>query len=379
MEELAKLGNDAKPFLRAALKGQPSLEKRRRVESLLDRLPRGYDVTDFEIPSGLALVTIDDLLAQNLKKMHDPDTYLSGDALEELAPLALYSDRVIPAIMTMLDNGKNEWVRRVAALNLADIGFSARSALPILKEGLHDPDMNIRKVFQMAFEKLDKAASRPAEETRTMVAIAEDIRELKKPKEKPAPEKPTEKPAAKTITIRGKVVDDATGEPIGRLITQGGKFDPSDPKKVTWGYSESRSRSRDGSFSTTIRWAEGWTARIVADGYIPQPVLGSAPPANKNDIEVTIRLKRGPNVRGAVLDHAGKPVKDAAVFAIGPTGVNLAAGQALCALAAMTTRPRGCEPTWTAASSCLLVKPKRWPSRTRPLTPGPRRFPPMVK
>jgi hypothetical protein len=33
-------------------------------------------------------------------------------------------------------------------------------------------------------------------------------------KEKSAPEKP----AAKGVTIRGKVVDDATGEPIGKLI-----------------------------------------------------------------------------------------------------------------------------------------------------------------
>jgi len=180
MEELAKVGNDAKPFLRDALKGQSTLEKRRRIDSLLDRLPRGYDVTDFEIPPGLALVTIDDLLAENLKKMHDPDIYLCGGALEELAPLAPYSDKVVPAIMSMLDKGKNEWVRRVAALNLADIGFTALSALPILKEGLDDPDMNIRKVFQTAIEKLDKATERPAEETRRKLAIADDIRELKK-------------------------------------------------------------------------------------------------------------------------------------------------------------------------------------------------------
>jgi hypothetical protein len=157
-----------------------------------------------------------------------------------------------------------------------------------------------------------------------------------KPAEKPAdkaPEKATEtatKPAAaRTVTIRGKVVDDATGEPIGRLITQAGKFDPADPRKVTWGYSEGRSSSRGGSFSATVRWADGWTVRILADGYVPQPVLTSAPPADKDEIEVTIRLKRGPMVRGVVLDHTGQPLADAAVFAIGPTGVNLAAGQVI--------------------------------------------------
>ncbi|MDB5384707.1 MAG: blaR1 4 [Planctomycetaceae bacterium] len=141
-------------------------------------------------------------------------------------------------------------------------------------------------------------------------------------------ENPAEKPAAKTVTIRGKVVDDVTGEPIGQLITQAGKFEPGDPKKVTWGYSEGRSSARDGSFSTTIRWSEGWTARIVVAGYIPQPVVTSAPPADKDEIEVTIRLKRGPQVRGVVIDHTGKPLKDAAVFAIGPIWPNLSAGRA---------------------------------------------------
>ena len=63
----------------------------------------------------------------------------------------------------MLDKGKNEWVRRAAALSLAEIGFPARSALPLLKEGLDDPDINIRKVFQTAIEKLDKATESPAE------------------------------------------------------------------------------------------------------------------------------------------------------------------------------------------------------------------------
>jgi hypothetical protein len=184
-QELAKLGNDAKPFFRSALKGQPNLEKRRRIENLLARLPSGYDVTDFEIPTGVILVTVDELLAQNLKKVHDPDAY-RGIALEELAPLAPYSDKVIPALTSMLDKSENEWVRRVAALNLANIGFTARSALPILKEGLDDPDMNIRKVFRTVIEKLEKATETPgqANETRTKLAIADDIRELKKAREK---------------------------------------------------------------------------------------------------------------------------------------------------------------------------------------------------
>jgi len=70
--------------------------------------------------------------------------------------------------------------------------------------------------------------------------------------------------------------------------------------------------------------------RVRAAGYFPQALLKSAPPADKEEIVRTVRLERVPEkVRGIVRDHAGKPVKGAAVFAVGPTGLNLAAGQAL--------------------------------------------------
>ena len=148
-----------------------------------------------------------------------------------------------------------------------------------------------------------------------------------------APAKPArpaeEAPVDRQVTIRGKVVDDETGKPIERLIVQAGMFDAADPTKVQWGFSESRSSAKDGSFSASIQWSKRWTARIIADGYVPQPVVTAEPPAALGDnIEVTIRLKRGKLVRGVVLDHTGKPVKGAAVFAIGPTALYLSAGEA---------------------------------------------------
>ena len=136
------------------------------------------------------------------------------------------------------------------------------------------------------------------------------------------------KPAAKTVSLRGRVIDDETGKAVPTLLIQGGMFDQANPGKVSWGYSESRSSATDGSFSTTIQWANGWTARIVADGYLPYPLMEKAPPDDKTEIELVVRLKRGRSVRGTVLDHEGKPLKGAAVFAIGPGGLNLAAGQA---------------------------------------------------
>src|SRR5262245_10329881 len=70
---------------------------------------------------------------------------------------------------------------------------------------------------------------------------------------------------SQSVEVFGKVVDAETGEPVEAFITQAGKFDPKDPKSVTWGFSETRNTS--GRFSATINWNEGWTARILADGY----------------------------------------------------------------------------------------------------------------
>jgi hypothetical protein len=90
-----------------------------------------------------------------------------------------------------------------------------------------------------------------------------------------------DRPAAlpQLVEVAGRVVDAETGKPVEAFITQAGKFDPKDPKNVTWGFSETRNTS--GRFSATINWNEGWTARILADGYVPQAVVSEAPPAGK--------------------------------------------------------------------------------------------------
>ncbi len=128
-----------------------------------------------------------------------------------------------------------------------------------------------------------------------------------------------------SVEVFGKVVEAETGKPVEAFITQAGKFDPRDPKNVTWGFSETRNTSAN--FTATVKWSEGWTARILADGYVPQPVLSEAPPAGKDRIETVIRLKKGRTVRGRVLDYLGKPVNDASLFAVRPNGMALAGGR----------------------------------------------------
>lgn len=118
------------------------------------------------------------------------------------------------------------------------------------------------------------------------------------------------------------VVDDETGKPITNFIIQAGKIESEDPLKITWGFSESSSSAaQKGKYQAHIRWKAGWTARVLANGYLPFPIVTKAPKKEGGKVKLNIRLKRGRVIRGKVVDHDGNPVADAAVFAIGPRGL----------------------------------------------------------
>ncbi|MCX5676799.1 MAG: TIGR03067 domain-containing protein [Planctomycetota bacterium] len=134
-----------------------------------------------------------------------------------------------------------------------------------------------------------------------------------------------------SIELSGRVVDDATGKPVSNFSIQGGRVDDKDPAKITWGYSlETRGSNPKGEFSAHLGWSAGWRSRIVAGGYVPQPILTELPKDGGTQITgLVIRLKRGRQVSGHVFDHAGKPVKDAGVYVVGNPSINLTGGKAM--------------------------------------------------
>jgi HEAT repeats len=185
--ELEKLGGTAKSLLRAALGARPSPEVRRRVGSLLSKLKGlGFDADDLVIPRGVTVVTASDLLREHFSGLKDTDPFRCALAADALGELAAYSDKVVPALSGMLGKGKNEYVRRLAASSLGGVGVAAKVALPALKEGLGDPDENVRAAFRSAVDQIEKAKDEPGwgEEVKKRRAILKDLDELKKARRK---------------------------------------------------------------------------------------------------------------------------------------------------------------------------------------------------
>ncbi|MDB5352667.1 MAG: hypothetical protein JWN86_3914 [Planctomycetota bacterium] len=136
--------------------------------------------------------------------------------------------------------------------------------------------------------------------------------------------------AADVIEVSGKAIDAGTGKPVGKFVEQDGRVDPKDPSKVIWGFSEGRNEGENpgGTFRVTIDWAGGQRVRLLADGYLPQPILVEPPPEGAKAVSVTVVMKRGREIAGTVVDAKGKPVADASVFLVGKRQVNLTGGKA---------------------------------------------------
>jgi len=167
--------------MREALRANPPLEPRRRLEALLKRL-HGIDAGDLDVPRGVTVVTVDDLLADYRARIKDNDPTVCGIAIQGLTKLAEFSDEVVPAVTEMLKKGRNEYVRRVAAGCLSQLGATAKPSVAALKEGLDDRDTNVRQAFRVALESIEKAEGKPADEgeVKRRAAIRKDLDEVKK-------------------------------------------------------------------------------------------------------------------------------------------------------------------------------------------------------
>ncbi|HTY42350.1 MAG TPA: carboxypeptidase regulatory-like domain-containing protein [Thermoanaerobaculia bacterium] len=117
----------------------------------------------------------------------------------------------------------------------------------------------------------------------------------------------------KTGTIRGRVVDAATGAPVttfsvGASPAARGRRGPG----VFGGAPSQAQYSEDGTFEVTV--APGtWNVRAAADGYRPADIANLDVDAGQTKEGVEIALKRGGGLTGHVTDTRGNPVSGASI------------------------------------------------------------------
>jgi hypothetical protein len=137
----------------------------------------------------------------------------------------------------------------------------------------------------------------------------------------PAP-KPSPEPY---LDITAKVVDDETGKPVEKFALQGGMKKDG---KISWGFWMQSPSNYTGGVLThrfSGKIGEEQVMRIIADGYLPEPVTGimGQPPIE----DMVVRLSRGGTLRGKILDYDGKPAAGATVYLAGAQPVSLRDGK----------------------------------------------------
>jgi HEAT repeat protein len=177
--ELEKLGRSAGAYLRKAKENRPSPEQLRRIDALLDKLV-GIDLEQIRFPAGVKLVCSKDLRDRYLEGLKNDSGEIRGHAVGGLGELARFTDDVIPTILDALKSDKHEYVRRYAASTLAALGKRSATALPTLKAGLKDPDVNIRNAFQAAIDLIEnpKEEQPSPEQLKQRQALADEIQKL---------------------------------------------------------------------------------------------------------------------------------------------------------------------------------------------------------
>jgi hypothetical protein len=94
-----------------------------------------------------------------------------------LARLADHDPAVLPLLVDVLRRDPHEYVRRCVVGAFSGLGREGAVALPILKDGLRDPDANIRGTYQQAIDKIGAAPEDPGRDERRarQRAILDDI------------------------------------------------------------------------------------------------------------------------------------------------------------------------------------------------------------
>ncbi|MCX6927611.1 MAG: carboxypeptidase-like regulatory domain-containing protein, partial [Verrucomicrobia bacterium] len=130
------------------------------------------------------------------------------------------------------------------------------------------------------------------------------------------------------VDIRGSVVDDETDAPVKDFWVQAGVVNPDRPGEMIWdqSYRGPILSGPPARFAVQAqRVGQNW--RVLADGYVPQPILQHPVAESMSSVDSVMRLMRGGELQGTIVDASARPVPGARVLLTTEQTPDLTGGQ----------------------------------------------------
>jgi hypothetical protein len=178
--ELADLGPSVTSLLREALKAGASIEARKRMEGILTRVCRVIRLDALELPRGVPVVGLEDLLARCRKELANKDPIMRGNAARLLADQGATAEEIVPDLEKLLKTEKDPSPLAGAAWAAYHLGAAARPLLPALRATAKTTDKNVASICDQAIDRIDKATAEPLPngEAKRRAIIRKEIREF---------------------------------------------------------------------------------------------------------------------------------------------------------------------------------------------------------
>jgi len=177
-KELTALGPSVAALLREALKGPASPEARDRMERILAGMSTTLRLDVLELPAGVPVVSMDDLMARARKDLADKDPVRRGHGAWALVEPKPPAEEVLPDLEKLLktETDANPVAGAVWAAN--SLGAGAKPLLPLLRAAAEKADKNMATTYRQVIAGIESATadSVPEAEAKKRATIRAEIK-----------------------------------------------------------------------------------------------------------------------------------------------------------------------------------------------------------
>jgi hypothetical protein len=178
--ELTALGPSVAGQVRAALRGRPSAEARDRLEKILAGMSTTLRLDVLELPAGVPVVSLDDLLARARQGLADPDPGRRGNAASALAEAGPPAEEILPDLEKLLrtETERNPLYGAMWAANR--LGAGAKPLVPLLRAAAERGDKDFAAACRQVIAGIERATADPvpAAEAQKRATVRKEIKEF---------------------------------------------------------------------------------------------------------------------------------------------------------------------------------------------------------